>query len=203
MAIIKNFLYSSLDYTINTGVTPVIVNNEVIKSKIAVPRVIWNINFGLVKNDLHNWIENALFLDLNNLYLSIHVAPALKLFKVTGGAADFYTYRYLFEEAYYGSNYYDVTNRKLLFTTDGTYDYITDGNMIIAIASIGSIVVGTKSFPHYVHYIDKTLSSKHISQGVFELSSQLVEYFSPTIDSDISDTITYVGASDANNSGLL
>ena len=206
MAIIKNFLYDGLTYTITTGVAPVVINNEIIRPKVSLPFTRWDINFGLVKHDLANFIQNMIFTDINNLYLSTAVRPSVKLFKITGGTEDFYTYRYTYEETYYGSNFYDVTNRRLLFTTDGSYDYITDGDLKIPIASIGSFVLGLYRMPHYVHYTEGAFKTKHTTTGVFEVSCQFTEFFNPTNASVITgggETITYVGGSDASDSGVL
>ena len=203
MAIIKNFLYDGLAYKVNTGFIPIVVNNQTIRSKVKVPMVTWNIDFGKVKNDLHNHIEDLLFGNINNLYLATHIFPSLKLFKVTGGAQDFYTYRYLFEEEYYGTDFYDITRRKMLFTTDGTYDTITYGDLVITVSEIGSVVIKNKRFPHFIHYLDNSISVKHVSNTIFELSATVTEFFDPTDIANITDTITYVGASDASDSGLL
>lgn len=203
MAVIKNFLYNGLAYRVDTGFVPIVVNNQTVRSKVKVPKVSWALDFGLVKNDLHNHIEALLFGNINDLYLATHTFPNLKLFKVTGGAEDFYTYRYLHEEVYYGIDYYDVTNRKMLFTTDGTYDTITDGDLIITIADIGTISLENKRFPHFVHYLDNSLRVKHEVNKVFRVNASVVEYFDPTVVGDIAGTVTYVGASNASDSGLL
>jgi len=203
MAVLKNFLYNGLAYKIDTGFVPIVVNNQTIRSKVTVPAVTWDIDFGNAFTDLKNHIETLLFNSVNDLYLATHVFPSLKLFKVTGGAEDFYTYRYLHEEEYYGADAYDVTNRKLLFTTDGTYDTITDGDLVITIADIGSITLTNKRFPHFVHYLSNSMRTNHVANNVFTTKASVVEYFDPTDIGDITDTVTYVGASDASDSGLL
>ena len=203
MAVIKNFLYNGLTYKVSTGFVPLVVNNQTVKSKTSVPLVTWDIDFGNVMNDLHNHIEELLFSNANDLYLATHVFPSLKLFKVTGGAQDFYTYRYAFEEDYYGVDFYDVTNRKMFFTTDGTYDSIIDGDLVITIADIGTTDILNNRFPHYVHYLDNSLKVSHVANKVFKASTTITEYFDPTDIADISDTITYVGASHASDSGLF
>ncbi len=203
MAIIKNFLYNGLTYRINTGFVPIVVNNQTLRSKVKVPKVQWEINFGNVMNDLKNHIEDMLFTSLNDLYLAPHVFPALKLYKVTGGAFDFYTYRYNFEEEYYGSDFYDVTTRKITFTTDGSYDILDDSSLVVTIADIGTIELNNDRFPHFVHYLNDSLRSKHVANRVSSMSTSVVEYFDPTDIANISDTITYVGASYASDSGLL
>jgi len=203
MSVIKNFLYDGFTYKIDTGFIPIVVNNQTVRTKVKIPLITWKINFGNVKNDLHNHIENLLFNSLNDLYLATHIFPSLKLFKVTGGAQDFYTYRYLHEEEYYGSDFYDVTNRKMLFTTDGSYDTIIDGDLVITISEIGSVVLINKRFPHFVHYLNNSISVKHVTNTIFNTSASVVEYFDPTDIADIADTITYVGASNASDSGLL
>ncbi len=91
----------------------------------------------------------------------------------------------------------------MFFTTDGTYDTITDGDLVITVADIGSVVLESKRFPHFVHYLDNSLTTKHVAHSIFNLRASVVEYFDPTVDTDITDTITYVGASNASDSGLL
>ncbi len=203
MTLIKNFLYNGLTYKIDTGFVPIVVNNQTIRSKVKIPKVQWDISFGNVMNDLHNHIENMLFTNNNDLHVATHVFPELKLFKVTGGAFDFYTYRYTFEEEYYGADFYDVDNRKITFSTDGTYDTLDDSSLVITVADIGSVIIQNERFPHFVHYLSNSLKTKHVANKVFNTSSSVVEYFNPTDIADIVDTITYVGASDASDSGLL
>ena len=201
--VIKNFLYNKLAYKVDTGFVPIVVSNQTVRSKVKIPVIAWEIDFGNVKNDLHNQIEKMLFGSINDLYLATHVFPNLKLFKVTGGAEDFYTYRYLHEEEYYGTDFYDITNRKMLFTTDGSYDTITDGDLVITVADIGTVVLKNKSFPHFVHYMANSLSIQHIANTITTAKAAVVEFFDPTDIADIVDTVTYVGASDASDSGLL
>jgi hypothetical protein len=206
MAVIKNFLYDSLSYMVTTGVSPVVVNNQVYLPKISMPTVQWSISFGNIKSDLANFIQNMIWEDVNNLYLASNVFPSMKLFKVTGGVSPFYTYRYTHEEVFYGGSYYDITNRKLSFTTDGTSDFITDGDLIITIASIGTISLENKRVPHYVHFTDGTFKLKHTAMGIVDTSAMFTEYFTPTLDTLITGTgqvITYVGRSNASDSGIL
>lgn len=203
MNIIKNFLYDGLTYKINTGFTPIVVNNQTMKVKVKVPNVQWRINFGNVKNDMHNFIDKILHTSDNDLFLATHIFPTLKLYKVTGGAVDFYTYRYLFEEEYYGASHFDVTTRKITFTNDGTYDILDNSSLTVKVSDIGNLEIGTDRFPHFVHYLSNSLGVKHVSNSVFDLTATVSEYFDPTSTTDITDTITYVGASNASDSGLL
>ena len=46
MAEIKKYLYNDLTFKIATGIVPVIVNNELVKTKQSIPQLTWNIDFG-------------------------------------------------------------------------------------------------------------------------------------------------------------
>lgn len=201
MAVIKNFLYDSLSYTITTGFNPVVVGNEAVTPKVGIPVVSWDIGFGVIQPDLANLIQDMLYESINDLYLASHTFPSVKLYKVTNGVDSFYTYVYTHEEAFYGSNKFDLINRRLAYTTDGTFDSISDGSLTIRLSDIGSIKLYNDRFLHFVHYMGQALKIKHVAVGLVDTSIQLHEFFHP---SDTTGwTITYVGRSNAYDSGIL
>lgn len=201
MAVIKNFLYDSLSYTITTGVNPVVVGNRVTHPKIGIPVVTWDINFGVIQPDLANLIQDMLFESINNLFLASHVFPAVKLYKATKGLDTFYTYVYVHEEAFYGPGKYDLINRRLSYTTDGAFDTITEGSLVVDLAKIGSVKLVNDRFIHFVHYMGQALKVKHIGVGLMDTSLQVNEFFHP---SDLTGwTVTYIGRSHAYDSGIL
>lgn len=201
MAIIKNFLYDSLSYTISTGVNPVVIGNTAVHPKIGIPVVAWDISFGVIQPDLANLIQEMLYESVNDLYLASHTFPAVKLYKASKGLDSFYTYVYAHEEKFYGSSKYDLVNRRLAYTTDGAFDTITDGSLVVNLANIGSVSLANDRFLHFVHYMGQALKIKHIAVGLVETSIQLHEFFHP---SDLSGwTVTYIGKSHAYDSGIL
>lgn len=195
MAEIKRYLYNGLSFKINTGVVPIVVNNTVIKSKQSAPQVVWDIDFGEISMGLKNAIEETIFLEPNNTFITSFVGPNFYIGKrvnPVGDVAEYYL-TYLFEYDYYGT----FVNRPLSYVVDGS-DHLIEGVIRIPIAQVEAtpnvVFEGATALPRKLFYLGSDLDVKHNYSNVFGFSSKFTEIAPPLVYTGMY----IVGESDAS-----
>ena len=196
MAEIKRYLYNSMSFKIATGYKPVVVNTEVINSKLAIPQVIWNIDFGKIDLAFKNAIEETIFLEPNNTTILSYIGPHFYIGKrtdVTSGLAEYYL-TYVFEYVYYST----FVNKPLSYVVDGTDHLIEDTLRIPISQAEGDTPVsftGAIPLPRKIFYLDSSLDFRHESNNIFNFKVKFNEIAAP-----LSYTNLFIaGKSDADN----
>jgi len=180
MAEIKRYLYNDLGFKILTGITPVVVNENVIDAKQATPQVDWAINFGKIDMALKNAIEATLALEPNNTFIRSYVGPHYyigKRINPVGSVAEYYL-TYIFEYAYYST----FVNKPLDYVVDGS-DHLIEGSIRIPISQIESdepiVISDAKSLPRKLFHLETFLDVKHEFNNIFSFSVKLTELAAP------------------------
>lgn len=194
MAEIKRYLYNGLGFKIDTGITPIIVNETALQTKSKVPQTIWTIDFGDVTMELKNAIEHTIFLEPNNTTVLSYVGPHFYIGKRINPVGDITEYylTYIFEYAYYST----FVNKPLSYIVDGT-DHLIEGTLRIPIAQTSGdtpiVFDKAEPLPRKMFYLAQTLGIAHKYNNVFNFKIVFNELAKPLAFTNLF----IVGVSDA------
>ena len=194
MATIKRYLYDGLSFSIESGRSPVLVDNTLIHSKVSIPKVIWSIDFGSVDEPLKNAIEQTVFSEPNSTFIECAVGPSYVVGKyqpVFGSVKYFMTY--LFEYKYYNG----FVDRELSYTVDGAYHVLENGLRVPDNQSPTSPMLVCPSrveIKRKLFYMNSKTSIEHMANGIYKLRMNFTEAYRLL---NLGNTFL-IGASDAN-----
>jgi len=185
MAELKRYLYNGLNFTVNTGFKPVIVNDRLINVKQKIPRTIWDIDFGQVDNELKNAIESTVLLDINDTFIKTYVGPAFYIGKLIDPitAAISYYITYVFEYNYYKK----FLNKPLSYTVSGTNHIIEDTIVIPAnqLSTDPKVVISeATNLPRKLFYQKDKIGFLHATNGLFKMKLSFVEQGKPLVTTE-------------------
>lgn len=180
MAEIKRYLYDGLTYKISTGVKPVLVNGDIVKTKQTVPKATWNIDFGKSDTEIKNAIEHTILLEPNNTYIRSFVGPAFYIGKridAVSGVISYYM-SYIYEFDYYKK----FVNKPLAYEVDGT-DHLIEGAIRVPISQTDlddRIVVDQPvELPRKLYFNKTELSITHQYNGISGMKLECYEQAQP------------------------
>ena len=197
MAELKRYLYDGLSFKINTGIVPIIVNNTVINAKQSVPHVIWSLDFGKVDMGLKNSIDETIFLEPDDTFITSYVGPSFYIGKRVNpvGSVNEYYLTYLFEYKYYTT----FVNRPLTYIVDGSDDLIEGAIRIPSNQGSGDtpiVIAGAQPLPRKLFYTQEDLDIGHSFNNVFTMKAKFTELASPLTYTEMF----IAGESSADNS---
>ena len=196
MAELKRYLYDGLSFKINTGIVPIIVNGLVISSKQSVPQLTWNIDFGKVDMDLKNAIEQTIFLEPDDTFITSYVGPSFYIAKRVNpiGSVTEYYLTYLFEYKYYST----FVNKPLAYVVDGADDLIEGSIRIPSDQGSGDtpiVISGAIPLPRKLFYVQEDLDISHSFNNIFIMKAKFSELAAPLTYTEMF----IVGESSADN----
>jgi hypothetical protein len=180
MAELKRYLYDGLKYKIITGTTPIIVNDQVVDTKQSIPKTIWTLKFGKVNPEIKDAIENIIFSDPNNIFISSPIGPSYYIGKKVDYVSQVASYfmTYVFEYKYHNT----FVDKPISYTVEGT-DHVLEGGIRIP-ANQGPndpvvIIKGNVWTPRKLKFLDTKVLVQHEVYRLFNFDLDFTETAAP------------------------
>lgn len=179
---LKQYLVNDLEFDISTGYIPVIVNDSVVKSRQALPKITWHINFGDVKEKLKNTIEHIIFTEPNNTFIISNIGPSYYIVKEHLYWGEYiilnYYMTYIFEYDYYGK----FVNRPLSYVEDGT-DHLIEGVIRVPINQSAIdppiVIPENTAMPRKLFFQESKIRLRHKYNGIYNFKAVFSEQAGP------------------------